>query len=35
MNAQVEQGRNPGPSWGAAFLAWADRWWPQWIFVLA
>ncbi len=24
--------RNPGPSWGFAFLAWADRWWPRSLF---
>ncbi|HEX2861269.1 MAG TPA: hypothetical protein VHN79_06500 [Lacunisphaera sp.] len=22
--------RNPGPSWGYAFLCWAERWWPRW-----
>jgi len=26
--------RNPGPSWGSAFIAWADRWWPRWLFRL-
>jgi predicted LPLAT superfamily acyltransferase len=24
--------RNPGPSWGYAFLLWAERWWPRWLF---
>ena len=24
--------RNPGPNWGFAFLVWAERWWPSWIF---
>lgn len=24
--------RNPGPSWGYPFLAWADRWWPKRLF---
>ena len=24
--------RNPGPSWGFAFLLWAERWWPGWLF---
>ena len=24
--------RNPGPSWGFAFLLWAERWWPRWLF---
>lgn len=24
--------RNPGPSWGYAFLLWAERWWPGWFF---
>ncbi|HVU17926.1 MAG TPA: hypothetical protein VHD32_13450 [Candidatus Didemnitutus sp.] len=28
----ARSGRNPGPSWGYGFLAWADRWWPRWIF---
>src|SRR5690606_10511735 len=23
---------NPGPGWGAAFLLWADRWWPRLVF---
>lgn len=23
---------NPGPGWGPAFLLWAHRWWPRWIF---
>lgn len=31
MNA-TRSGRNPGPSWGYAFLSWAERWWPRWIF---
>ncbi len=24
--------RNPGPNWGYAFLVWAERGWPSWIF---
>jgi predicted LPLAT superfamily acyltransferase len=38
MKATKENGpggqppRNPGPSWGYAFLLWAERWWPRWFF---
>lgn len=32
MSAASRQPRNPGPSWGYAFLLWAERWWPGWIF---
>lgn len=24
--------RNPGPGWGFAFLLWAEKWWPRWVF---
>lgn len=29
MNAPRATLRNPGPSWGYAFLLWAERWWPR------
>jgi predicted LPLAT superfamily acyltransferase len=32
VNAAERAPRNPGPSWGFAFLQWAERWWPRWIF---
>ena len=32
MNPVRTSRRNPGPSWGCAFLDWADRRWPRWIF---
>lgn len=32
MNPPGKAARNPGPNWGAAFLLWAERWWPRWIF---
>lgn len=32
MSALEESRRNPGPNWGYAFLLWAERWWPWWIF---
>lgn len=32
MSAPATVPRNPGPSWGFAFLQWADRWWPRWFF---
>ena len=32
MSASFTLRRNPGPSWGCAFLSWADRWWPRWFF---
>jgi predicted LPLAT superfamily acyltransferase len=32
MSAGTTPRRNPGPSWGAAFLLWAERWWPRWFF---
>lgn len=32
MSASATPPRNPGPSWGFAFLLWADRWWPRWFF---
>jgi predicted LPLAT superfamily acyltransferase len=32
MNPPVPLPRNPGPSWGYAFLCWAERWWPRWFF---
>ena len=32
MNAPAPLPRNPGPSWGYAFLVWAERWWPRWFF---
>jgi predicted LPLAT superfamily acyltransferase len=32
MNAPTPILRNPGPSWGFAFLSWAERWWPRWFF---
>lgn len=34
MSATAQQPRNPGPSWGYAFLLWADRWWPRPLFRL-
>jgi predicted LPLAT superfamily acyltransferase len=32
MSASSPTRRNPGPPWGYAFLLWAERWWPRWIF---
>jgi predicted LPLAT superfamily acyltransferase len=32
MNSPLPTPRNPGPSWGFAFLLWAERWWPRWLF---
>lgn len=32
MNTPAPLPRNPGPSWGYAFLCWAERWWPRWFF---
>lgn len=33
MNAPPQHmQRNPGPNWGFAFLLWAHRWWPGWLF---
>ena len=32
MNPAKITRRNPGPNWGYAFLVWAERWWPSWIF---
>jgi predicted LPLAT superfamily acyltransferase len=32
MSAGDASPRNPGPSWGFAFLSWAERWWPRWLF---
>jgi len=32
MSATGVAPRNPGPSWGCAFLLWAERAWPRWIF---
>lgn len=32
MSATSSLPRNPGPSWGYAFLGWAERWWPRWFF---
>lgn len=32
MSAPATLPRNPGPSWGYAFLLWAERWWPRWFF---
>ena len=32
VNTASETPRNPGPSWGYAFLLWAERWWPRWFF---
>lgn len=32
MNSPRILTRNPGPAWGFGFLAWAERWWPRWIF---
>lgn len=32
MSAAPQFSRNPGPSWGFAFLLWAERWWPRWLF---
>lgn len=34
MNASRHAPRNPGPSWGYAFLLWAERWWPRPLFRL-
>lgn len=34
VSATAQQPRNPGPSWGYAFLLWADRWWPRPLFRL-
>ncbi len=34
MSAQAKNPRNPGPSWGYAFLLWAERAWPGWLFQL-
>ena len=34
MSAPPPLPRNPGPSWGAAFLLWAERCWPRWFFRL-
>ena len=32
MNSAADAPRNPGPDWGFAFLSWAERTWPRWIF---
>jgi len=32
MSAPPPTLRNPGPSWGYAFLLWAERTWPRWLF---
>jgi predicted LPLAT superfamily acyltransferase len=32
MNTEAHPPRNPGPSWGFAFVLWASRHWPRWIF---
>lgn len=32
MNPRPTARRNPGPNWGNAFLLWAERWWPWWVF---
>lgn len=32
MNAAATLRRNPGPSWGCAFLLWTERGWPRWLF---
>ena len=32
MNESPALTHNPGPSWGYAFLSWAERWWPRWFF---
>jgi predicted LPLAT superfamily acyltransferase len=32
MSTGTTPRRNPGPSWGSAFLLWAERWWPRWFF---
>ncbi len=32
MSASATLRRNPGPDWGCAFLLWAERWWPRWLF---
>jgi predicted LPLAT superfamily acyltransferase len=32
MKTPGAEPRNPGPSWGYAFLLWAERWWPRWFF---
>jgi len=32
MNPESPRARNPGPTWGYAFLSWAEQWWPRWIF---
>ncbi|MBA4136944.1 MAG: hypothetical protein C0518_06470 [Opitutus sp.] len=34
VNTALQSQRNPGPSWGYAFLLWADRWWPRGLFRL-
>mgnify|MGYP001568579928 CR=1 FL=1 len=32
VSTRADVPRNPGPSWGIAFLLWAERWLPRWIF---
>lgn len=32
MSSDGRTARNPGPSWGYAFLVWAERRWPRWVF---
>lgn len=32
MNPAPTAPRNAGPNWGFAFLSWADRTWPRWLF---
>ena len=32
VNVAAHAPRNPGPSWGYAFLSWAERSWPRWLF---
>jgi predicted LPLAT superfamily acyltransferase len=32
MNMPAAAARNPGPDWGFAFLSWAERSWPKWLF---
>src|SRR5580698_918145 len=32
LSAQAHRPRNPGPSWGFAFVLWASKTWPRWIF---
>lgn len=32
MTTQTHTSRNAGPNWGFAFLSWAERTWPRWIF---